>query len=190
MAVATQSYEFVLARPDARFKDTCWYLKLAADQIPELHERVTQAAFWRWTKDPHNFKKGTQSHPQGLGEPRDEIVALHHPVLLGAGWLVSAEKLMWQDGVVYVNRCGGMLPHPPEVIEATIAKDTLEFPEEDADIITISQWPSGNHWYIGTSSSHSGRLFEGKKFPTIQAAEEYAKGVAPDAIIKVKPKYV
>jgi hypothetical protein len=67
------------------------------------------------------------------------------------------------------------------IVLAEIERDDLTWPEHfDDEIITISRWPKGKHYYL---SSNRGRVFVPEKFSTYQAAEEAArKYVSADRI--------
>jgi hypothetical protein len=89
-----------------------------------------------------------------------------------------------QEGDVLVNPAGGFAAKRDLIVLAEIKRRDLTWPEQFADeIITISQWPKGRHYYL---CSNKGRVFVPEKFATYRAARLAALKYVPAARIKLR----
>ncbi|MFA5344759.1 MAG: hypothetical protein WC315_00575 [Candidatus Omnitrophota bacterium] len=104
--------------------------------------------------------------------PHADPTNIYNPVQLANQWTAMLTKLLKQDGKVLVNSCGGFLPLTNIRILSWIDATKLRWPDIYADeIITISRWPEGRHYYL--SSNHN-RIFVPAKFSTYAGARELA----------------
>ena len=100
---------------------------------------------------------------------------------LAAAWLESLESAL-QEGDVLVNPAGGIVAKRDLIVLAEIKRRDLTWPEVFADeIITISRWPKGTHYY---PCSNRGRVFVPEKFATYRAARLAALRYVPVDRIK------
>ena len=81
------------------------------------------------------------------------------------------------EGDLLVNPAGGFVAKRDLIVLAEIKRRDLIWPEVFADeIITISRWPKGTHYYL---SSNRGRVFVPEKFVTYRAARLAALRYVP-----------
>jgi len=74
------------------------------------------------------------------------------------------------------------MPFEGAIILETIESRKLIWPEQfDGEIITISRWPEGKHYYL---CSNKQRIFVPDKYRTFEAAYEVALCYVPDERIK------
>ena len=169
MSVAT-CYRFLRCQVHPTFDDVQgWFLEVQGDDpelLASLHKSITAKYRSMFGEDSH-------------GKPGPG-----NATLLAANWLRSLEAEL-QEGEVLVNPAGGFVAKRDLIILAEIESDDLTWPEQFPDeIITISRWPKGKHYYL---CSNKNRVFVPEKFSTYQAAEEAArKYVSPDRI-KARP---
>jgi len=65
----------------------------------------------------------------------------------------------------------------------TRESDKLVWPTEEDEVITISRWRRGGHWYLSSSAN---RMFEKNGFSTCNGAETVAKNYVKKDFIIVK----
>ncbi len=74
--------------------------------------------------------------------------------------LVAGEQIL-------MNRNGGYSFYRLQDDKKRVERDTLMFPDQDIEIITLSTWPNGTHYY--PTSNNLNRDFGGKKYKTTKA---------------------
>ncbi len=166
MPVAT-CYRFVRCQVHPAFDDVQgWFLEVRGDD-PEL-----LLALHRSLASKYHLIFGEDSHGCGASEGDGAALA--------ASWLQSLEAEL-QEGDVLVNAAGGIVAKRDLIVLAEIERDDLTWPERfDDEIVTISCWPKGKHYYLCSNRS---RVFVPEKFSTYKAAEEAArKYVSADRI--------
>ena len=145
------SYRFARCQVHPAFDDVQgWFLEVQDDDhqlVEALHRSVTAK---------YCSMLGQDSHGCGADATR-----------LAAAWLQSLESAL-QEGEVLVNPAGGFVAKRDLIVLAEIQRRDLTWPEVFADeIITISRWPKGTHYYL---CSNKGRVFVPEKFATYRAA--------------------
>jgi hypothetical protein len=175
--VATKCYRFLRCQVHPAFDDVqAWFLEVRGDDgdpdpelVAAIHDSIAAKYRTMFGEDCHGTfgpgasGPGTSGHDtSGPGASRTGKAAL-----LAADWLRSIETEL-QQGDVLVNPAGGFVAKRDLVVLEEIESDDLTWPEHYADeIITISRWPRGKHYYI---SSNRGRVFVPEKFTTYRAA--------------------
>ncbi len=168
-------YTFHLCQPDSRLpKVTGWYLELQPDDTETLfllHKGVAGLYFSKFGKDPHITKDADCS-------------ILYNPVKLAASWLLSIESYLLAGRAVLVNSQGGFMPMHNVKILDTVQSDDISWDERyDNEIITVSRWPEGRHYYLCSSRN---RMFVPDHYNTFQAAEEEALRYVPKEHIRTR----
>ena len=159
------SYRFARCQVHPAFDDVQgWFLEVQGDD-PQL-----LVALHRSIAAKYHSILGQDSHGCGQDATR-----------LAAAWLQSLVSAL-QEGDVLVNPAGGFAAKRDLIVLAEIKRRDLTWPEQFADeIITISQWPKGRHYYL---CSNKGRVFVPEKFATYRAARLAALKYVPAARIK------
>jgi|WetSurMetagenome_2_1015567.scaffolds.fasta_scaffold48853_6 hypothetical protein len=92
-------------------------------------------------------------------------------LMLSAQWFQSAVLYLWK-GPIVVNSCGGLLPLEDVVVLDTVDSEELDFHVRyDDEIITISRWPQGHHYYL---ASNKLRIFDPVKYISFAGAYQAA----------------
>ena len=165
MSVAT-CYRFLRCQVHPAFSDVQgWFLEVRGDD-PEL-----LSALHRGMAAKYRSMLGEDAH----GKPGPSKATL-----LADDWCRSLEAEL-QQGEVLVNPAGGFVAKRDLTVLAEIESDDLTWPEHRADeVVTISKWPKGKHYYLG---SNKDRIFVPEKFTTFRAARKAAlKYVSADRI--------
>jgi len=159
MTMAT-SYRFLRCQVHPAFVDVQgWFLEVR-DGDPQL-----LATLHRSIVAKYHSMLGQDSHGCGRDAAR-----------LAAVWLRSLESAL-QEGDVLVNPAGGFAAKRYLIVLAEIHSRDLTWPEQfDDEIITISRWPKGKHYYL---CSNKDRVFVPEKFTTCEAAREAALRYVP-----------
>lgn len=159
------AYRFARCQVHPAFQDVQgWFLEVQGDD-PQL-----VAALHKSIAAKYHSMLGQDSHGCGADATR-----------LAAVWLQSLESAL-QEGDVLVNPAGGFVAKRDLIVLAEIKRRDLIWPEVFADeIITISRWPKGTHYYL---SSNRGRVFVPEKFVTYRAARLAALRYVPADRIK------
>ena len=153
-------YRFARCQVHPAFDDVQgWFLEVQGDDpqlLAALHKSITAK---------YCSMLGEDSHGCGADATR-----------LAAAWLQSLESAL-QEGEVLVNPAGGIVAKRDLIVLAEIKRRDLTWPEVLADeIITISKWPKGKHYYL---CSNRGRVFVPEKFTTYRAARLAALRYVP-----------
>lgn len=158
-------YTFARCQPDSKYPDLQgWYLILRPgdfEALMELHTGVCHLYFSKFAMDPHLAK--------------ERLPGAYSPVVLAESWLKSVERYLLAGITVVVNPSGGMLPLSDVKVLATIEAKKMSWPTHfEGEIITISRWPKGLHYYL---SSNMDRIFVPSKYTKYEdalgAAEKY-----------------
>jgi len=157
-------YRFHRCQPHARCPDlTEWYLVLRPDDVDtlmKLHKGVVGLYFFKFGMDPHIQKDKTQA-------------ALYHWAKLGAHWLMSVERYLMNGETLLVNHNGGIMPMDGVKVLETVESDNIHWDNRyDDEIITISRWPRGKHWYLASNKFQ--RLFIPAKYVNFEEARHEA----------------
>ena len=158
-------YRFARCQVHPAFDDVQgWFLEVQGDDpqlLAALHKSITAK---------YCSMLGEDSHGCGADATR-----------LAAAWLQSLESAL-QEGEVLVNPAGGIVAKRDLIVLAEIKRRDLTWPEVLADeIITISKWPKGKHYYLCSNRS---RVFVPEKFATYRAARLAAIRYVPADRIK------
>jgi hypothetical protein len=156
MPVAT-CYRFLRCQVHRDFDDVQgWFLEVSADD-PKLLE-----ALHRSIATKYRLMFGEDAHCK---------VGLADATSFAANWLRSFRDEL-QKGGVLVNPAGGFVAKRDLIVLEEVDSEDLTWPVCFADeIITISRWPRGKHYYL---CSNKGRVFMPDKFSTYGAAREAA----------------
>ena len=159
------SYRFARCQVHPAFDDVQgWFLEVQGDN-PQL-----VAALYKSIAAKYHSMLGQDSHGCGPDATR-----------LATAWLQSLESAL-QEGDVLVNPAGGIVAKRDLIVLAEIKRRDLTWPEQFADeIITISKWPKGRHYYLCSNRS---RVFVPEKFATYRAARLAALRYVPADRIK------
>jgi hypothetical protein len=131
----------------------------------DLHIAVASAYYSRLKLDPH-------IDPTGPLNPRHLVEK----------WVDGFNTILKAENVALVNSCGGILPPTNIRILSRLEIEKLRWPDSyDDEIITISRWPKGLHYYI---ASNKNRLFSPSKFNTYDEARDLALVYASPSRIK------
>ena len=148
-----------------------WYMKVTPDNwqaIDKLHASFCSKLFHKHNKDPHNWKK-------------DDANPFSDVVRYGTLFLETLTRHQQNGETLYVNSRGGWMNDKGIKILAEI--ETEKWPEEiEGEIITISKWPAGKHYYL---ASNKERIFLENKFDDVLLAREHAKLFVSEANIKI-----
>jgi hypothetical protein len=149
-----------------------WYLELRPDDpetVMKVHRGVAAIYYAKFGQDPHIQADETRK-------------TLYNPVKLAASWLLSVERYLMAGEIVLVNVNGGLMPLHGTVILETVASDDIDWDVRfDDEIVTISRWPEGKHYYLCSNKS---RIFVPDKHSTYEAARKAASRYAPAERIK------
>lgn len=153
-------YRFARCQVHPAFDDVQgWFLEVHDDDLQLL------AALQKSIIAKYCSMLGQDSHGCGQDAAR-----------LAAAWMQSLE-LALQEGDVLVNRAGGFVAKQDLIVLDEIKRSDLIWPEQFADeIITISKWPKGKHYYLCSNKS---RAFVPEKFSTYRAARLAALQYVP-----------
>ncbi len=171
------SYTFVYRKVN-KFDAPVWLLKVQdPETIEQVHRGVTVKLYQTVGGDPHNFRNGKPVGPHS---------AIMNPINLGAKWLQTAEKFIMTKGYILVNKVGGIVPPGRFTILDTVESEKLSWPDtDDTEVITLSKWPQGQHWYLKSSN---GRIFSPVKMGSLKEAKEVAgRFVSKDRITVARP---
>jgi hypothetical protein len=102
---------------------------------------------------------------------------LYDPITLGAKWLQSIEHFL-EEGPLLVNQSTGFHPIPEELV---IHEERLSETWPGEEVIVISKWPGGIHFYLHSSIERS---FAVSRFPTYEAARQEAEKYTPNVKTK------
>ena len=140
-----------------------WYLILEpndSDALMELHKGVVNFYYTKFGMDPR------------IG-PRSVEAYIKSPARLAATWLQSIENFLAAGIILAVNSHGGMMLLDSVKVLATIESEKMIWPGYyDNEIITISHWPEGEHFYL---SSNKDRVFVPPKYTEYIDAREIAE---------------
>ena len=156
----TTSYRFARCQVHPAFADVQgWFLEVQGDDpqlVAALHKSITAK---------YHSMLGQDSHSCGADATR-----------FAAAWLQSLESAL-QEGEVLVNSAGGFVAKRDLIVLNEIKRCDLTWPECFTDeVITISQWPKGKHYYL---CSNRGRVFIPEKYATYRAARLAALRYVP-----------
>ena len=91
---------------------------------------------------------------------------------LAAQWLQGVERFLLAGETILVNVNGGTMPLDGTTILVTAESDDIDWNVQyDDEIITISRWPEGKHYYLCSSKY---RIFVPDKHSTFEAARKAA----------------
>ncbi|MCK9570176.1 hypothetical protein M0R72_14625 [Candidatus Pacearchaeota archaeon] len=161
-------YRFHRCNTDPRFPDLQdWRIEIRPDDpetLEKIHRGVAAAYLARFSQDPH-----LKDNPN------------YHWLKLGAQWLQTAEKLLW-EGPIVVNINGGTLLLSEVVVLETVETAEIDFNVRfENEVITISRWPEGKHFWL---ASNKYRIFVPDKHNTYAAARKHALHYVPAERIK------
>jgi len=165
-------YHFARCQPHDKCPDLLgWYLILKPgdlDALMKLHKSVAYLYFSKFGMDPH-IKQG---FVEGV---------LNNPIWLAARWLETMEKFLMTGAAILVNSSGGMMPYDETKVRTVVDREKMIWPSDDFDeeeIITISRWPKGRHFYLSSSTN---RVFVPPKYvkyeDALDAAKEYTDNI-------------
>jgi hypothetical protein len=144
------------------------YVELRPDDLAlcmELHVGVCNLYFQKFGLDPH-------------------AVGYYNPIKLGTSWLSTVNACSRRGETVLVNERGGLVLKKSVTVLAEVSTPTLIWPTRYEDeIITISKWPEGDHYYLCSSRQ---RLFVPERYDTFDEAHEAAWVYVPRERIKSK----
>lgn len=158
------SYRFVRCQTHPKCPDIQgWYLVLEPDDLctlDQVHKGVVHFYYFKFGLDPHIEKS--------------ELAPLYNPISLGAKWLCTASNYLFGEGTTLaINPSGGMTPLSDMIILAEVISDELVWPNHFEDeIIKISRWPKGQHFYL---TSNKNRVFVPSKHKTYEQALKVAE---------------
>lgn len=154
--------------PDA---GRAWCVVLSWENLEALHRHVSVTALRAYQSNPH------------MREGFEQISM--HPIRLGAGWLSTATSFLIRGEPAIVQSKGGMCTLDGVRIIQTVQQEKLTFPagESANEVITLSEWVRGGHWYI---TSSTGRVFDPVKYDTLDQARDRALQDVPASRLKVK----
>ena len=156
-------YNFVRCQTHPKCPDLQgWYLVLKPgdlETLEELHRGISAFYFQKYGLDPHL---------------KDEMLFLKHPVRLAAGWLETISKILVSGTTALVNFSGGILPPNGVTILSEITCEEMLWPDafDPEEVITISRWPKGFHFYLTSSKD---RVFVPPKYGSLEEALEVAE---------------
>ena len=158
------SYKFHLCQPHRKCPNlTGWYMELRPDDLDTLmkiHKGVT-GLYW------HKFGMNPHIDPTGP----------YNPIKLAAQWLMSVQSQLATGETILVNMNGGIMPFDDTIILETETSDDLSWDVRFEDeIVTISKWFKGNHYWL---SSSKGRIFVPDKYNTFESAYRAALRYVP-----------
>lgn len=157
-------YRFIRCRPHKKVDTQGWYLILSEemgigycrDLVDKLHNSISNFYYFKFGMDPHLKDK-----------------PFYNPIALAAKWFESVISALVNSETLAMNSCGGWFPLGDTEILEEVWSDELRWPDRYPDeVITISRWPDGQHFYL---TSNQDRLFSLSKFNTVAAAEREAK---------------
>lgn len=132
-----------------------WYLEIRPDD-PETLMRV------------HKGMTGIYYNKFGL-DPRIE----YNPIRLAALWLQGTHRFLLNGETILVNVNGGIMPLAGTIVLETVESDDLDWDVRyDDEVITISRWRAGRHWYLCSSKF---RIFIPDKYTTYTDAYRVAQ---------------
>jgi hypothetical protein len=140
-----------------------------------VHRWISTKLFLKLGMNPHIFNQD--------GTPHDEVAAYYyHPIKLGAAWLTTAQKFMWQDGGFYVNPAGGILPLKSLGSPILATQESSSWPTSPiaGEIVYVTRWPQGEHYYL---RSNRNRVFPFVKLDSMDEVREAVELNAPGAKI-------
>jgi len=147
-----------------------WYLELRPDDaetVMKVHKGVTATYWAKFGMDPHI-----------------DPTSPYNPIKLAALWLQGVERFLLVGETILVNVNGGLMPFDGAIILETIGSDNLDWNTRfDDEIITISRWPEGKHYYLCSSKY---RIFVPDRHPTFEDANKAALRFVPAERIKSK----
>lgn len=157
------SYRFVRCQTHPKCPDTQgWYLILEPgdlDTLEQVHRGVVHFYYYKFGLDPHIEKS--------------ELALFYNPIRLGANWLQTVEKFLFEGTTLAVNPSGGVTPLDSMIILAEIISEELDWPNHfEGEIIKISRWPKGQHYYL---TSNKNRVFIPPSHKTYEQALRVAK---------------
>lgn len=156
-------YRFIRCAPNKKYPNLQgWYLVLTYNnrtQLEKLHKGIANLYYRKFGMDPHYSKP--------------DINWLYNPIKLAAKWFETVLSTLASGEVLAVNSSGGWLPLAGIKILEKIESDELRWPDRfPGEIITISRWPDGRHYYL---TSNRERIFYPTKFYSIARAEQEAR---------------
>lgn len=156
-------YRFARCQPHAKYPNLQgWYLILEPADVETLMKLSRGVAGFYY----HKF--GFDSHT-----PQSEIAFWYNPIRLTGTWLKFIEKYLAAGIILAVNSAGGMLPLDSVKVIAETESSWLIWPDEyKSEMITISRWPKGKHYYL---SSNKDRIFIPAKYSTYASAVQTAR---------------
>jgi len=172
-------YKFVRCQTHPKCPDLQgWYLVLKPGDIEtleELHRGVSAFYLQKFGLDPHLQKD--MSDP-GTG------AYLKHPVRLIALWLETIERYLATGKTVIVNSRGGMLALSDMKVLSEMPSEKLIWPDncDPDEVITISRWPKGYHFYL---TSNKERIFVPSKYDTLEEARQTAEKYTDNILEKL-----
>jgi len=170
-------YTFVYRKVN-RFDPPQWLLRVSDfETADKVHNGVVHKLYQTIGGDPHNFRNGIPVGPHSV---------ILDPVSLGAKWLQTADRHLLSGKHFLVNKVGGIIPPGRFNILDTFESENLVWPDtDDEEVITLSKWPKGKHWYLKSST---GRIFSPPKVDSHREAKEIAgRFVTKDRIKVARP---
>lgn len=165
-----------------------WRLKLTpddADAADALHKCLAESWFLQSLKDPHNVAEIKRYGSEAAINLRKA------PVERASRWLNITLGARLQRVTILVNSVGGycFLDNTVRILDTVESTELADWPAPDdldnTEIITISQYPGRQHWYLSSSRE---RVFIPAQHQTLAAAQAQAAKFVPEANIKVKPR--
>jgi len=156
-----------------------WYLKLTRAQAADPKIEQLLAGHVQASVLQREREHAEDTHPS-------ESYALLGRGAVAFRWPETVQLLLQRDTAVLVGRRGGICPvEGTKILETRKSKD-LAWPQDERELVTISKWQRGSHWYL---SSTFDRIFEPSHYDTPEEAIEAALAFVPREQIKVKGYY-
>ena len=140
-----------------------WYLIVEPDDhrlLVELHKGVASMYYSKYGLDPHYAKTN--------------LAQMYNPIRLAGRWLATVASQLARGQTIIVNSRGGWLPLDSVLVLDEITATKMVWPDNgDDDVITISRWLEGRHYYL---TSRKGQIISPSKCNTYSAALRVAEG--------------
>lgn len=157
------SYRFVRCQTHPKCPDIQgWFFVLKpsdTDALEQVHTGVVHFYYNKFGLDPHIAKS--------------ELAPLYNPIRLGAMWLQTVEKFLFEGITLAVNPSGGVTPLSDMIVLTEVVSEKLAWPNyHKNEVIKISRWDRGRHYYL---SSNKNRVFVPPCHKTHEEALRIAK---------------
>ena len=164
-------YKFALCQMHPKLPDLQgWCLVLHPDDpetLMKVHSGVCYLYYAKFGMNPHFDPNGP-----------------YNPIKLAAQWLLSVERYLLAGTTIVVNINGGIIPLEDIIVLETVESDNLRWNKRfDDEVITVSKWPDGTHYYL---CSNKDRIFIPSKYNKFDDAYQEALRYVPEDRIKSK----